>query len=268
MEASIIKDILPPVVTIVSPPDGSRITRRDITVRYSVRNPSGEPVTNVKVLIDGRPLEQKRGVKVVGKDGEEAELSITVPEHDIELSLIAENRYTASVPATVRLYWAGAKKEEFIVKPRLYILAIGVSRYKDESLRLQLAHKDAKDFVEAMNTQRGRLYAEVKAKLLTDDQATKDDILDGLEWLQRETTHRDTAMVFIAGHGLNDPAGIYYFLPQNVDTDRLKRTAVPFSDIKNTVSSLAGKVAMFVDTCHSGGGDGKKGDIRHNRGDK
>ncbi|HOJ71016.1 MAG TPA: caspase family protein, partial [Syntrophorhabdaceae bacterium] len=31
-----------------------------------------------------------------------------------------------------------------------------------------------------------------------------------------------------------------------------------FSDIKNTVSSIAGKVAMFVDTCHSGGVMGKR----------
>ena len=31
-----------------------------------------------------------------------------------------------------------------------------------------------------------------------------------------------------------------------------------FSEIKNTVSSIAGKVAMFVDTCHSGGVMGKR----------
>lgn len=185
------------------------------------------------------------------------EVQVVVPERDIELSLIAENKYSASVPATVRFYWAG-KKEEFVVKPKLYILAIGVSNYKDPSLKLQFAHKDAEDFVKTMRTQKGKLYEDVKVKLLINESATKDEILDGLEWLQRETTSKDVAMLFIAGHGINDNAGIYYFLPQNADLEKLKRTGVSFSDIKNTVSSIAGKVAMFVDTCHSGGVMGKR----------
>lgn len=252
-----IKDILPPVITILSPQDGSNIFSREITVRYSLRNPSGEPVTAIKVLIDGRPVSQQRGLMIKPKGEDTGELKINVPERDFELSLIAENKYSASVPSTVRLFWAG-KKEEFVVKPKLYILAIGVSKYKDESLRLQFAHKDAEDFVKTMQTQKGKLYEDVVVKLLTDEKATKDEILDGLDWLQKETTSKDVAMLFIAGHGINDSAGIYYFLPQNADLEKLKRTAVAFSDIKNTVSSIAGKVVMFVDTCHSGGVMGKR----------
>ncbi|MCS7215888.1 MAG: caspase family protein [Thermodesulfovibrio sp.] len=258
-EASI-KDILPPVITILSPSDGERLTKNEITVRYSIRNPSGEPVTAIKVLIDGRPVSKQRGVVIVekGSNGSRVqEFKLSVPERDFELSLIAENRYTSSVPSTVRLYWAG-KKEEYIVKPKLYILAIGVSRYNDESMRLQFAHKDAEDFVITMKAQKGKLYEDVIVKLLTDEKATKDEILDGLEWLQRETTSKDIAMLFIAGHGVNDPAGIYYFLPQNADIDKLKRTGIAFSEIKNTVSSIAGKVVMFVDTCHAGGVMGKR----------
>jgi len=252
-----IKDILPPVVTIISPQDGARLTKSELTVRYSIRNPSGEPVTAIKVLIDGRPVSQQRGVMIKPKGEEAGELKIDVPERDFELSLIAENKYSASVPSTVRIYWAG-KKEEFVIKPKLYILAVGVSKYKDESLRLQFAHKDAEDFVKTMQTQKGKLYEDVVVKLLTDDKATKDETLDGLEWLQKETTHKDVAMLFIAGHGINDPAGIYYFLPQNADLEKLKRTAIAFSDIKNTVSSIAGKVVMFVDTCHAGRVMGKR----------
>jgi len=255
-----VKDILPPVITIISPADGSSISSKELAVRYVIRNPSGEPITGIKVLIDGRPVSTQRGVQLKPKkdvsEWEDA-VTITVPERDLELSLITENRFTASVPSTARLYWKG-KKEEFVIKPKLYILAIGISKYKDPSLQLQFAHKDAQDFVNAMMAQKGKLYEDVKIKLLTDEHATKDDILDGLEWLQKETTHKDVAMLFIAGHGINDQAGIYYFLPQNADLEKLKRTGVPFSDIKNTVASVAGKVTMFVDTCHSGGVMGKR----------
>jgi len=248
-----IKDVLPPVVTILSPEDGTTVSTNKIIVRYKVRNPSNEPVTRVQVLIDGRPVSQARGIQIKPKGEEVQELEVQVPERDFELSIYAENKFSASVPATVTLYWKGARKsEEFVVKPKLYILAIGISRYQNKDLRLQFASKDAKDFVEAMKPQKGKLYEDVVVKLLVDEQATKEEILDGLEWLQKQATSKDVAMLFIAGHGINDSAGIYYFLPANADLERLKRTGVPYSDIKNTVASVAGKVLMFVDTCHAG----------------
>ncbi|MFN3605362.1 MAG: WD40 repeat domain-containing protein, partial [Leptonema sp. (in: bacteria)] len=40
-----LKDILPPVITIVSPADGSSITSTSLVVRYSIKDLSGEPVT-------------------------------------------------------------------------------------------------------------------------------------------------------------------------------------------------------------------------------
>jgi uncharacterized caspase-like protein len=76
--------------------------------------------------------------------------------------------------------------------------------------------------------------------------------LDGLDWIRKETTSKDVAMVFLAGHGVNDQNGVYYFLPFNTDLEKLLRTGVPFSDIKKSVASIAGKALFFVDTCHSG----------------
>jgi len=132
------------------------------------------------------------------------------------------------------------------------VLAIGISNYQKPEYRLRFAAKDAQDFSAAMQRQKGRLYRDVEIRLLTDQRATRDDVADGLDWLQKQVTQKDVGMVFLAGHGVNDPNGLYYFLPQNADTDKLKRTGIPFSDIKNTLSTLAGKALFFVDTCHSG----------------
>jgi len=132
------------------------------------------------------------------------------------------------------------------------VLSVGVGKYDDAALTLKYPAKDAMDFANALKRQSSLLYREVVVKTLVDKQATKDDILDGLDWIQQETTAKDIAMVFFAGHGVNDQNGIFYFLPSDADTQRLKRTCVPFTDIKNTVSSLAGKALFFVDTCHSG----------------
>jgi len=56
----------------------------------------------------------------------------------------------------------------------------------------------------------------------------------------------------LAGHGVNEKGGVYYFLPVNANVDRLRRTAVPFTEMKNTVASMAGKTILFIDTCHAG----------------
>jgi uncharacterized caspase-like protein len=89
-------------------------------------------------------------------------------------------------------------------------------------------------------------------RVLTDEKATKDEIIDGFDWISKETTSKDVAIVFLAGHGINDSGGVYYFLPVNANLERLRRTAVPFTEMKNTVASLTGKTILFIDTCHAG----------------
>ena len=245
--------ILPPVVNILSPKDGSETSAKEVEVKFEVRSPSGEPVTNVRVLVDGRPTGRGLTIKEIQKDQGLQAARVPILEKDSEVSIIAENKYAASEPATVKLKWTGrVKEEEFIIKPKLYVLAIGVSKYEDKNLTLGFAAKDAKDFGESFLKQKGGLYRDVVARILIDEKATKDEIIDGFDWISKETTSKDVAIVFLAGHGLNDSGGVYYYLPVNANLDRLRRTAVPFTEMKNTVASLAGKTILFIDTCHAG----------------
>ncbi len=284
-----LEKVLPPVVSIIYPPDGAEVRETEMNLRFTVRSPSGDPITGIRVLVDGRPVQRVRGVAAQGE--EVRDVTIRIPEKDSGISVLASNKNAVSEPSTVRVRWSGpasaredepspaaqnekaqrvmsektgdapgpasrstaaAKPGEFVIKPKLYILAVGVSGYHDKELKLGYAAKDADDFAGIMSRQKGELYREIVVRSLIDEKATKDEILDGLDWITKETTSKDVAMVFLAGHGMNDPNGIYYFLPVNTDLDRLKRTGLAFSDIKNTVISLAGKTILFVDTCHSG----------------
>jgi WD40 repeat protein len=250
-QESDLKKRLPPVINILSPTDGSEISTATFSVRYSLRSPSGEPVTGVKVLIDGRPASAERGVGARLQNNQTGELTVSVPQRDCELGLVAENQYASSVASVVRLRWRGATEAD-LIKPKLYILAVGVAQYRDPSWNLNYPAKDARDFVAAMRLQEGGLYRQVEVRLLTDQQATKDNILDGLEWIQRQTTSRDVAMVFFAGHGVNDNLNRYFFCSHNFEEQSLMRTGVAYSDIKSTVEAIAGKALFFVDTCHAG----------------
>jgi WD40 repeat protein len=249
---------LPPVVTIISPRDGELADGKEIAVNFTISSPSGEPVTGFRALVDGRPAWKGAAIPAGLKSGTNL-IVVPVPERDCEISVIAENRFSASEPARVRI---ARKKsgvpEEFSFFPKLYLLAIGVGAYHDKGLALDYAAKDARDIASVFEKQKGGLYRDVVTRLLTDEGATRDGILDGLDWLQREVTARDVAVLFVSGHGITDQNGGYYFLPVNADTEKLKRSGIVFSEIRNTLSTIAGKTVLFVDTCHSGGIMGKR----------
>jgi WD40 repeat protein len=250
---------LPPVVQILAPTEGAAVSTPEVRVRFAIRTTSDAPITGVRARVNGQVVTLGDTRNIVGTATDAArELTIPIPPQDSEVMLFAENRHGVSVPAVIHVTWRGtapppsAASADFSVKPKLYVLAVGVSAYQDPAMRLGFPAKDARDFAQAMQRQRGGLYRDVEVKILTDAQATKDEVLDGLDWLRKEVTQKDVGMLFLAGHGVNDPTGIYYYLPANANVDRLMRTGVPFSDIKNTLSSLAGKALFFVDTCHSG----------------
>jgi len=248
-----VREKLPPVVTIVSPADGAEVTDPSVNIRYSVR--SQEPVTALKVLVNGRPVAEEDAGKPVKESGE---ITVMILQRDCDISVIAQNRLSTSEPATIHLRWKGAVAGgQFEIKPKLYVLAVGVSAYQNADLRLDLAAKDASDFGAAWNEQKGLLYSAVEVRTLTDAQATKGNILDGLEWLQRQVTGKDVAVLFFAGHGINDSTGGFYFLPVDADLEKLKRSGVSHFDITSTVAGIAGKVLVFMDTCHSGNLMGK-----------
>ncbi|MGH6815844.1 MAG: hypothetical protein ACREC6_09070, partial [Hyphomicrobiaceae bacterium] len=59
---------LPPVVTILAPTDGSTFAAATVTVRYTMRSPSGLAVKRVRTLIDGRPVDAgTRGLERVDR---------------------------------------------------------------------------------------------------------------------------------------------------------------------------------------------------------
>lgn len=252
-----VQNVLPPIVEILSPTDGTDMNTTRVTIKYSTRSPADAPVTGLRARVNGQMVILAGTNNVAATDGLR-EINVPIPPQDSLIQLFAENKNGFSAPAAVRVNWtketaaAPTAKEEAQFKPKLYVLAVGVSKYADPDLNLALAAKDARDFAAVLQQQQGKLYSEVKVRLLTDEKATKDDVLDGLEWLKREVTARDVGMLLLAGHGKNDNTNNYYFLPHNADLKRLLRTGVPQNDIKIALNSLAGKAIFFVDTCHSG----------------
>jgi len=261
------KLVLPPIVRILSPSNGDAFTTPSLQFRFSARSPGGAPMTAVHARIDGRPAAELRAFEK-GAGAQELVLSVALPARDCIVSVFAEAGDAVGEPDTVRLRWVGAATASEAtrargfspapsddppeMRPKLYVLAVGVSKYADPSYRLDFAAKDARDVVAVLEKQKGRLYSDVITTVLTDEEATRDNVVDKLDWLQKQTTHLDTAILFLAGHGVNDPStGLYNFLPVAGNPDK-RSTLLPGSEIKTTIASIHGKVVVLLDTCHAG----------------
>jgi WD40 repeat protein len=259
--APITTNSLPPVIKILSPAEGSVVSAAPVQLRYLVRSPSGEPVRSIEARLDGRPLPADQGIVKLANSPTspqgEREGSIAVPiDHDATITLIAHSGDLQSEAANLRLVWKppAAPPAPAVPKPKLYVLAIGVSKYNDPAIQLQYASKDAGDLAAALKRQEGGLYRQVELKLLRDGEATRSAIYDGFDWIKRAATKRDVAIVFMSGHGVRDPDddSVYYFLPADVDLERLHATGVPQLELRASLRRISGKALFFFDTCHAG----------------
>jgi hypothetical protein len=84
----------------------------------------------------------------------------------------------------------------------MYILAVGISKYP-KPFNLDYAHLDAEAIAAAYKTHSKGLFRSIEVKVLTDEKATRDSILDGLDWLRKNMTQHDFGVFYFGGHGLS-----------------------------------------------------------------
>jgi hypothetical protein len=274
-EAEDIRLRQPPVVTITSPRDGERFSKSRVSIDYSVRSPSGLPIRRVWALVDGREADTTKGLVPVapaGRSEVKGKLDIDLPARDVTVAVLAEtDQGLASVPAEVRLAWAGGPAPRTpspggtsvadLAKPRLFALLVGVAKYKDRSIpALNFAAKDVRDVAAVLSAQKERLYSEIDIRVLTDAEATATEIRKGLGWIARAPSQSDVAIVYVSGHGVTDETGDYQFLPHDAEMDSkapiwapIEGTAVPHSDFTRALKRAQRAHTFFMfDTCHAG----------------
>jgi uncharacterized caspase-like protein len=140
-----------------------------------------------------------------------------------------------------------------LVKPNLYIFAVGISRYPKLSARFQLdyAHTDAQSLTKAFKNQEGRLFGEVHHNILINEKArvgTISDVLGSLSGIDGN----DLVVVFMAGHGVRDKNGIFYFLTSEGNFQEPKKGGLSWSVLGEHLVRIKGRVVLLLDACHSG----------------
>jgi WD40 repeat protein len=267
-EKTAVATVLPPVIDLQT---DSQIetSANTVPVRFALRSPPDAPVSEVKVRVNDKLVRSLDNRALRSTRGDVQEVQVAVPPVDSQIRLFAANKNGKSEPVVVNVRRSvePAKVTEARFE-KLYLLIIGVSKYPEE-WKLDLAEKDAQDFNYHMVRQAGKLYGTAVPRLLINEQATREKILEGLRWLRENVGEKDAGIVFMAGHG--DRVGpAYYFIPGDPDVlpsrSAFKSTQefdlwkqknapqrwVPGEEISRTLLGLKGRAAFFIDTCHSG----------------
>jgi len=150
--------------------------------------------------------------------------------------------------------------------PSLYVLSIGINDYPDKRLKLDCAAPDARDIRQAFLTHSRRQFpGGVEARLLLDGQATRANILDGLQWLAGKAKGNDVAVVFYAGHGDSQIEGKFYLVPFDANLRKLGASGVSGESLRKALGDLPCTTMLILDACDSGAFDRKATKTRKTR---
>lgn len=171
-----------------------------------------------------------------------------------EYSAIAFNRTNtiASDVSTERYVSKASVKQS-----QLYILAVGIDRYKDPAARLIYASKDATDFIDRMEMSSRTLYTKNNIHIvrLTDKDASKHGIRTAFNTITAKIRPQDTLIFFVASHGVM--VGEQYYMVTHDYEGELKASVLLGANemIEFSKKNAALTQLFILDTCHAGGID-------------
>lgn len=149
---------------------------------------------------------------------------------------------------------------------RGYALLVGIGAYPH--LRpLRKTTSDATALHDLLTDPVYAGYPRRNVRLLLDEGASKGAINDALDWLARQVGLEDTVVIFFSGHGAQRIGGFEpgeYLCPVEADWYNLRSTAISTDEFTAALRALgAGRVAVFLDACHSGGvGEPREADLQ------
>ena len=241
----------------------TRFATDHVTIKYRVRNPAdARTIDSPRIMVNGEWQPTSRAIHQLAADGTRDLVIGPLPPHDSTVKIYADNSNARSEPLTITLQWDGRaaiapghQGSAAQRKSHLFVLAVGISQYQRPDLRLNFADHDAKQFVAAMQAQRGKLYAEVNSKLLVNGDATLKNVKDGLAWLQSQAAEDDVGILFLAGHGFQLPDKEYFYAPADFDPQRPRDTGIDYKTLRQTLVKFSGegnKAIFLIDTCYAG----------------
>lgn len=138
-----------------------------------------------------------------------------------------------------------------------WALVIGVSNFRDASINLRYAAKDAKDFAHFLIAD-GH-FDPTHVKLLVDGDATRQNIIEALGdgFLASKAKPGDVVIIYVSSHGgadKNQASGLNFLVPYDATPKNLLANGIPMEWFSQIIKDQidCDRVVVFLDVCHSG----------------
>jgi WD40 repeat protein len=224
---------------------------------------SDSGVQDLRLFRNGSLVKVWHGDVLRGQAEATLTASVSLVAGKNQLTAYAFNRDNVkSADATVVLNGAEVLRRQGTA----YVLAVGVNSYADHDFDLKYAVADAEDFAGEWQRQQAKLgaYANTKIIALTNEQATKSNILAALSDLAAKVQPEDAAVIYFAGHGTAQQ-NRFYLIPHDlgyeggrdaIDEAALKTIlthSVSDVELQDALEGVdAGQLLMVIDACNSG----------------
>lgn len=174
-------------------------------------------------------------------------VQLTAPQNVISVQCWNEK----GVPSLKDKYFVRYTPKHQKVKPDLHLAVVGVSRYKDQSMNLRYAAKDAHDVLAVFQDRQGA-FNKIYSHELLDHEVTKENI-NSLRKKLMAAKPEDRVILFVAGHGILDDQLDFYFATHDIDFSHPKNRGVTFQNLESLLADVqARQKVLFMDACHSG----------------
>ncbi len=227
-----------PTVLITEPAvsRGIKIIRKSevVTVRGFATDISG--VLDVSVN-EQKPLLAKNGEFSIDMYLQYGDNKIVVKAIDTKLN------------TTIDTFTVTRKLEDIITAGKYVALIIGIDNYSGYWPKLNNAVNDAEGMAEILK----KSYMFNDVYTLTNEQATRKNILDKLDWLSKHLTKEDNLLVFYSGHGqYNKILNKGFWVPSDATSNSVA-DYISNSDLKTFIGGIPSKHTLLItDACFAG----------------
>ncbi len=264
-----------PEVIITSPDNNTETEQGEVLLRGHVI--SERPIKKSTISLNGRPLEDTRGVILVPKNARQIPIKrkILLPIGENIITVTATDEMGKIAQKVIRIvrFEPELFTETLLTRTskvgERFALVVGISKYKHAEKgipNLENAAKDACKFAQFLKSPKGGGFDEKNVLLLTDELATSSAMRKGLFTFLKRAIEEDLVFFFFSGQGTPEPGMIdnYYLLTYDADPASLPSTAIPTWEVNTAFQRniKAKRAVLFVDACHISG-IGKMTEVRN-----
>ena len=246
---------LPPAITFLSPRPDQTVDTEQLQVTVSAEDMGGG-VEEIRLFHNGKRVTEDGKNTSVLQQAKRVEKTYALPllEGQNTLTAVALSKdMIEGNPAEITVTRKGESRT-----PDLYLVLIGIDKYKNPELNLTYAGLDAASISDFFTSQPAkRLFEGIHVHAILNEKATRQGIMALFEELRQRARQKDAILLYMAGHG--DMVGSeWFFIPHDVttpeDEETVKKLGISAKEITEILRAVkAQKIFVIIDACKSGG---------------